>query len=360
MVLLHGLDLTGRNGISRYNLELGAALESLGEPVRRLAIRRREVRFAGRRWGGHLSIRLQNVWRPLVKTDILHSTHLYATHPRADVVTVHDCFPEQHAREYGMGGVELRYFSHLFARVERRRPVYITPTRAVRDAFVGLHPDVELERVHVTYEGVSSRFCPLAPGEARHAAVDGTAFNVLVVADPHPRKRVDWLYEAVARCLADGVKLRLLHVGGPADPRPAWQAQQQRETAAAVPLGPRLVRLGRLPEEELASVYRSADLLVAPSLDEGFGFPPLEALRSGTPVAVTDRPVFREVLGPNASYFAGPDDLAKVLAQAARAGAPSPSGRERNHRFVRDTYSWESAARLTLGAYAAARRARPS
>lgn len=350
MVDLHCLDLSGQTGIARYTVELALALERLGEPVRRLAIPRREVRVAGLRVGGHLSVALQNLWTPLRTRDVLHSTHFYAAHPRADVVTVHDCFPEQYADLHGMQGLELRWFRHVYRSVERRKVQYITPTQTVKQTFLSLHAEVDAERVHVTFEGVGGAFRPLAEGEAPHPAFPADTFNILCVADPHPRKRIDWLYEAAHR--AEDPRLRVVHVGSEGIDRPAWVAQREREREWARKLGDRLVRLGRLPDAGLAHAYRSADLVVVPSLDEGFGFPPLEALRSGTPVAVTDKPVFHEVLGGQATYFEGPDDLAGVLERATAKGSPTPGERAANHAFVRDTYTWERTAKLTRDVYA--------
>lgn len=346
MVDLHCIDLSGTTGIARYTVELADALEALGEPVRRLAIRRREMRIFGKPIGGHLSVSLQNLWKPLLHRDVLHSTHAYAAHPRADVVTVHDCFPEEHATEYGTSPVELRWLRHLMARVERHKPQYITPTQSAKASFLRLRPHIDPERVHVTYEGVGDEFRPLAPTERPHPAFAGDQFTVLCVADTHPRKRLDWLFEAAARA---GV--RVVHVGGPGANRPAWNNQRIREQQAGQTMGANLVRLGRISDSDLALAYRSADLLVAPSLDEGFGFPPLEALRSGTPVLVMDRPVFRETLGNRARFFADQGSLERELRAARERGKTSPHLREENHAFVRDAYTWERTARLTRAVY---------
>ena len=348
MVDLHCMDLGGQTGISRYTFELATALEGIGEPVRRLVIRRRELRLFGRSFGGHTLVQLQNLWKPLWKRDILHTTHLYAAHLRADVVTVHDCFPEQHAAEYQTTEVELRWFRRIVNKLEQRKVHYVTHTNAVKTAFVELH-GIDPDRVHVTYDGVDPRFRPRQPTESRHPAFAGSAFNVLCVGDPHPRKRFDWVYTAVAAVREPA--MRVVRVGGTGANRPAWNVQARREELAGNVLGDRLVRLGRIPEEELAWAYRSADLVVAPSLDEGLGFPPLEGLRSGIPAAVTDIPVFREVLGSHATYFRGPEDLGEVLAKASARGPPSDEVRRLNHAFVRDTYTWERTARRTLHAY---------
>jgi glycosyltransferase involved in cell wall biosynthesis len=61
--------------------------------------------------------------------------------------------------------------------------------------------------------------------------------------------------------------------------------------------------MGRVPHEQLASLYRRASALVFPSLYEGFGQPPLEAMASGCPVACSTAGALPEVCGNAARYF---------------------------------------------------------
>ena len=79
---------------------------------------------------------------------------------------------------------------------------------------------------------------------------------------------------------------------------------------------------GFVETEHLAWLYRNTALFVYLSLDEGYGLPPLEALRLGTPVLVSDRPIFRELLGSSVRY-AEPTDVAAV-ADAISSGTNGP------------------------------------
>ncbi|MHC5052062.1 MAG: glycosyltransferase family 4 protein [Planctomycetota bacterium] len=78
--------------------------------------------------------------------------------------------------------------------------------------------------------------------------------------------------------------------------------------------------LGYLEEEQLASLYRSALMVVQPSLYEGFGLPVLEAMACGTPVACADIAVFHEVAGDCARYFDPhkPGSIAQTMEEVAR------------------------------------------
>ena len=93
--------------------------------------------------------------------------------------------------------------------------------------------------------------------------------------------------------------------------------------------------LGNVSLDELVSLYRRAAALVFPSLYEGFGLPPLEAMACGCPVACSVAASLPEVCGDAARYFS-PDDPEEIAAAVAdvlddpapgpRVGSPGPPG----------------------------------
>ncbi|MEA3137649.1 MAG: hypothetical protein QOC71_1930 [Thermoplasmata archaeon] len=342
-------------GTGRYTRELAAALPAAGEPVQPLVVNPWEIRVAGRRIGGLTSIQLQHLVRGRRGADLLHSVNAYMMHPKADVVTLHDLHPQRFGAAWGMAQAGIRLMRSRVDGFTRRGGHFITPTAAVKAQLLEDHPTVSGDRVHVTYEGISDAFRPPEPGAARHPAFDPEAFNILVVADLHPRKRLDLVMEAAAGF--DEGAVRVVQLGTDRRLHPAWEEQAKRERAAEGRFKG-LKRLGHVGEAGLVQAYQGADLVVTWTEDEGFGFPPLEALRCGTPVAVSDLPVFRELLGDRAAYFSDVDGLGQAIGQAMRR-KPSPAERKGWHAFVRDTYTWERTARLTCGAYAATRADRP-
>jgi glycosyltransferase involved in cell wall biosynthesis len=142
------------------------------------------------------------------------------------------------------------------------------------------------------------------------------------------------------------------------DPRKGLGTAARAATAAGVPLVvaggrvasfaaaevPGQVRwLGRVPDDDLPSLYTAAAALLFPSVYEGFGLPPLEAMACGTPVVASDLEVLRETLA-GAAVLVAPDD-ADGWTEAARStlrtgtrAALVSSGRERA-----DRYTWDRA-----------------
>ena len=134
-------------------------------------------------------------------------------------------------------------------------------------------------------------------------------------------------------------------IAGPASLDECGTTRNILETAAMSGLTERLKFLGYVPSEQLGSLYREASLLVLPSLYEGFGFPPLEAMSCGTPVAVSRIPALVETVGDAGLYFdpRSPEDMARaierVLSDRQLREEMVKRGRERVKSF-----SWKKTA----------------
>ena len=110
---------------------------------------------------------------------------------------------------------------------------------------------------------------------------------------------------------------------------------------------PRIHLTDFVSEEDKWELYRVADLFVYPSLYEGFGFPPLEALLSGTPVITSNNSSLPEVVGDWATLI-DPYDIAELALAMKELLNDLPEVEESARREIREKYSWDRAARETL------------
>jgi glycosyltransferase involved in cell wall biosynthesis len=179
------------------------------------------------------------------------------------------------------------------------------------------------DRVRVIPLGLDPAF--VADG----AAADGD--YVLAVGTLEPRKNLARLVQATARL---GVELRVVGAAG-------WGEVEVR--------GDHVRWLGRVPDVELARLYRGALCLCYPSLYEGFGIPVLEALACGTPVVTSEETPMADLAG-GAAELVDPRDAASIADGIERA-----LGRREElvglGRLRAAGFTWESAARATVEVY---------
>jgi glycosyltransferase involved in cell wall biosynthesis len=224
---------------------------------------------------------------------------------------------------------ELLYRKHFYEGFARRADAVVTISHFAKARMVdalGLEP----ERIHVAHLGVdTTAYLPnLGPRED----------FVLYPARGWPHKNHARLIEGVGQARATNPDLRLVLTGGGLDTLgdlPDWVDRQ-----------------GLVSQEHLRHLYRTARALVFPSLYEGFGLPPLEAMASGCPVAVSNAGSLPEVVGDAAVLF-DPEDpsaiSAAILAAIDRTQELQSAGLEQVKKFT-----WEACRDVHLDAYHAA------
>jgi glycosyltransferase involved in cell wall biosynthesis len=222
--------------------------------------------------------------------DVFHVVdHAYAhlarwAPPGQTVVTCHDLMLLHAEREdigfRGSGPAvwRFRWFtSHL-----RRAAVVVCDSAATADDVVEL-VGVAPSRVRVIPLGIGAAFSGAhveAQREARRR-VDPTRTKRIVihVSTGGPYKNVDTTLRVIDALRSRGIDPLLVRVGAPL-------ADEHRALARQLGLLEAIREFQGIPDSELAALYGAADVLLFPSLWEGFGWPPLEALASGTPSVV--------------------------------------------------------------------------
>lgn len=151
-------------------------------------------------------------------------------------------------------------------------------------------------------------------------------------------------FGTVTRALAelgDGPELIAIGGGGGRD--------SEIERLKQLGVHSRVTFLGNTPADLLDDLIGGAMALVSTSREEGFGLPPLEALTKGTPVLLTDIPVYREIYGRWAQFFPAGDALA--LAELISDLPEQPAYDLERARQVSEEFSWTRAAELTERVY---------
>jgi glycosyltransferase involved in cell wall biosynthesis len=287
--------------------------------------------------------------------DVVHILdHAYAhllpaAKPRRVVITVHDLMPVIVLRSPTDGWREsLRNrFLRKSLKALRQADAYIVGSEWLRGELASWLGDDR--RIRVVPFGVDRSFFT----ESANARVAGRSawripedsFVVLHVGSTVERKNVPLVLQTVARLRAEGEDAYLLQVGG-------RLTSEQEQLADRLELRRYVRSVPAVDEGTLRRAYRSADVLLFPSLYEGFGLPVLEAFASGLPVVTSGAGGLREVGGDAVRVVESRDAAAYV--EVLRELAADPDAREAlidaGHRRARE-FTWQRTAERTAEVY---------
>ena len=183
--------------------------------------------------------------------------------------------------------------------------------------------EVPRDRITIIHNAVPAHFVPATP-ESRAAArrafgLDDGTFAIMHVGTVEPRKNVDAILETLA--LMKGENVLFLKAG-----ITFTEAQQAR--IATLGIASMIRHLGKIPNEKMVEIYHASDALVFPSLYEGFPFPIVEAMASGTPVITSTASSLPETAG-GAALLVDPHDHPAIAAAIRRLRDEPGLGAER-------------------------------
>lgn len=233
---------------------------------------------------------------------VFHTTHhavLLMKIPQ--IMTIHDLIPLKFPLRYRL---QYYYFKYVLPRlIDRCCAVVAVSENCKKDigAYYGTS-DVKVSRIYNGYD----------PGmfTVKHAAGVASQYvqgkYILVVGASYPHKNLERAIEAFGQ-IKDSKDLSLLVLGG----RREYVDVLKKKTRV-LDLEGRVIFMGYVPEEDLPGLYAEAQCLLFPSLYEGFGFPPLEAMACGCPVVMSNMSSLPEV-GGDAVYYVDPMSVDSIM-----------------------------------------------
>ncbi len=317
-----------------------------------------------RPWGALAKVWYEQVSLPRAaraRVDVLHypyfASALIKTCPT--VVTIHDLIPILFPAYSANRQVKL-YNTLISAAARRADAVIAVSEHTKRDIIERLH--IPGERIHVTYEAPDEQF---KPQDARAIAAlkkrYGLNHYVYYIGGLNRHKNVQTLLAAFAQVRQRMPVRYQLAIAGKAHSTNPAMYPDLRPIASGLGLtwsdgsgpGDADVRfLGFVAEEDKPALYSAADLFVYPSLYEGFGFCPLEAMASGAPVLSSRAASLAEIVG-DGGILIDPDDvkamadaIVGILSNSALAAGLRARGVRQAARF-----SWAKTAAQTVDVY---------
>jgi glycosyltransferase involved in cell wall biosynthesis len=272
---------------------------------------------------------------------LLHEPH-YVLPPLVrcrSVVTIHDCIhlmfpqylPSKLAHVYAKGS--------MWSAARKANRILTVSEASKRDILRFF--DVPPDKVAVIHNAIDERF--LAPADPQRMDLVRQRYQldhpfVLYVGNIKPHKNIERLIDAFGRARSRGLPddVKLVIIGDEISKYPAL-----RQSVHKHKLDKHVRFLGFQPMETLAAFYRLARVFVFPSLYEGFGLPPLEAMACGTPVVTSNVSSLPEVAG-GAALLVDPYDAEAIAAGICQALTDEPLRRDliaRGHDRAR-SFSW--------------------
>ena len=289
--------------------------------------------------------------------DLVHVPHLFWVPqymPCRYVVTVHDLLDHL----YPAGGSAWKRWmqSYMTRRTIARAARILAVSNSTKSDLMRLF-HVPESKIAVVYNAIDERFrCGHASAEDKQLIAERYQVNypfLLYAGNIKPHKNLGRIIEAFAALKAELEKedryadLKLIIIGDELSKHP-----DLRRTVIKAGVQNDVRFLGFVPIDVLRIFYDAAKIFVFPSLYEGFGLPPLEAMATGTPVVTSNASSLPEVVG-NAAVLVNPENVFEIMRALHRVLLDQPLRDRLKERCYQQAqrFSWDIAAQRTLKVY---------
>ena len=258
----------------------------------------------------HYSLKEQTKFPRILKRencDIIHFPHFNVPilYRRPYIVTIHDLtlslFPGHKMTKWFH---RLAYHLTIKNATKTAKKVIAVSQNTKQD--IMNHLNIPEEKIEVIYNGISDKFTLIQDPSITEKTLEKhkiTKQFLLYTGVWRSHKNLPRLIEAFALLRHEkNLNLQLVITGKP-DPH----YPEVKETTKALNLENDIIFTGLVEENELIHLYNAAHIYVFPSLYEGFGFPPLESMKCGTPVVASNRSSIPEVCGEENAIFFDPE-----------------------------------------------------
>jgi glycosyltransferase involved in cell wall biosynthesis len=285
----------------------------------------------------------------LDELDIIHNpTHvqIFLKFHQKYIVTVHDIVPFISLDRCRIG--RQLVYKLFFQRTLKTADKIIAVSNSTKNDLINYF-NIPEEKIRVILLAADEKFKPLSNKEIKEAK---QKYNlnfpfILYVGTLEPRKNIPSLIKAFYKLKKKTLQYKLVITG-----KKGWKYKEIFETIDKLNLQNDVVFTGYVSDDDLPALYNAADLFVYPSIYEGFGLPPLEAMACGTPVITSNTSSLPEVVG-DAGIMIDPPDvdgladaMHEVLTNEGLRANMIKKGLGRAKMF-----SWEKCARETLEVY---------
>lgn len=250
-------------------------------------------------------------------------------------VTVHDAIPFV----YAPSRVAFSVYKYELSKTLKKAQAIITVSEHARHELLK-YTDVRPDKVHAIHNGIDhTKYYP-SSSETKSEVFIIKYLGGLGV----PHKNARTLLETAALLKDQGVQFKMEIGGYLPENHPLRVLARQGELE-------QVHFVGFVHEDQMREFYQEADLFFFPSLLEGFGFPPLEAMACGTPALVSDIPVLRETLG-DAAFFSKPsaEEFTKHIKKIMHSPALLKEMQERAIKQA-SKYTWQRTAASMIQLY---------